>query len=53
MLSYTNAEVQAMYHVLFCTLSIMMNVLEENINALSTNVVLNLGYHLKNITHCF
>ena len=43
---YTNAEVQAMQHIyiVFCPLSILMNVPEENINAHSNNVVLNMGY---------
>ena len=44
---YTNAAAQAMQHIVFCLLSILMNVPEENINTHSTNVVPNMGYHLK------
>lgn len=50
----TNAEAQAVQHIVFCPLSILMNVPEENINAHSNNVVLNMGYITwKNGTRCF
>lgn len=41
MQKYTNTEVQVSQHVVFCTLSILMSVPEENFNAHSTNAVPN------------
>ena len=45
---YTNAEAQTMQHIVFCTLSILMDIPVENINVHPTNVVPSLGYHVKN-----
>ena len=37
---------EAMQHIVFCTLSFLMIVPEENINEHSNDVVPNLGYHV-------